>query len=186
MCLYIERKFAKYPLMPLGISKNWLDVVVTIVLVSHGMVFIPAEYYLPPYQQSAKEASSTRSGVLIIPLTISGAVGGALTGVNMYRTGRYRELIWFGAFMTAPGVGLFTLLAPDTPLVQIMIFQIIAGAGMGPLFLAPIIVIQAAVRHICVEINIGAIFDVFIDRCSSPMECSNFSDITKIDEPVGG
>lgn len=145
--LYIERNFAKYPLMPLGIFKNWRNVAVTIVLVTHGMAFIAAEYYLPLYLQSAKEASPTRSGVLIIPLTISGAVGGALTGVIMHRTGRYRELIWFGAFMTALGVGLFALLAPDTPLAQIIIFQVIAGAGMGPLFQAPIIAIQAAVSQ---------------------------------------
>lgn len=49
--------------------------------------------------------------------------------------------------MTALGVGLFALLAPDTPLVQLVIFRIIAGAGMGPLFQAPIIAIQAAVSQ---------------------------------------
>ena len=145
--LYIERRFAKYPLMPLDIFKNWRNVAVTVVLVTHGMAFIAAEYYLPLYLQSAKEASPTKSGVLILPLTISGAVAGALSGVAMHRTGRYRELIWFGAFMTALGVGLFALLAPETPLAQIVIFQIIAGVGMGPLFQAPIIAIQAAVSQ---------------------------------------
>lgn len=54
----------------------------------------------------------------MIPLTNSGAVAWALSGVIVHRTRRYRELIWFGALVTALGVGLSGLLAPDTPLVQ--------------------------------------------------------------------
>lgn len=49
--------------------------------------------------------------------------------------------------MTALGVGLFGLLAPDTPLVQLVIFEIIAGAGMSPLLQVHIIAIQAAVSQ---------------------------------------
>lgn len=80
--LHIEREFAKYPLMPLGIFKNWRKVAVTIVLVTRGMAFIAAEYYLPLYLQSVKEAYPTRSGV-----------AWAWNGVIMHRTGRYREPI---------------------------------------------------------------------------------------------
>lgn len=145
--LFVEKRVAKYPLMPLGMFKNWRNIAVTIVLMAHGMAFIAAEYYLPLYLQSAKEASPTRSGVLVLPLTVSGAVFGALTGVVMHSTGRYRELIWFGAVLTAVGVGLFALLDPQTSVARIVGFEILAGAGMGPLFQAPIIAIQAAVSQ---------------------------------------
>lgn len=141
--LYVERRWAKYPLMPLELFKDWQNIAVTLVLITHGMAYIAADYYLPLYLQSVKQASPLRSGVLILPLTITSAAIGALTGVVIHHTGRYRELIWVGAFGTLLGTALFILMGPKTPIVQVIVFQVIAGVGLGPLFQAPIIAIQA-------------------------------------------
>ncbi|KAI6917694.1 putative MFS transporter, partial [Hortaea werneckii] len=63
--IFSEKRLAKYPLMPLDMFKDMSNVALFLVGFSQGMVFIAAEYYLPLYLQSVKQASPLRSGVLI-------------------------------------------------------------------------------------------------------------------------
>ena len=65
------------------------EITLTILHIAIGMVFIAAEYYLPLYFQSAKQASPLRSGVLVLPITASEGVMGCVSGIIMLKTGRY-------------------------------------------------------------------------------------------------
>jgi len=48
-------------------------------------VFIAAEFYMPLFFQSVKEASPMRSGVLTVPITAGEALMGIIAGIFIHR-----------------------------------------------------------------------------------------------------
>ncbi|KAK3717206.1 hypothetical protein LTR37_005915 [Vermiconidia calcicola] len=145
--LFSEKRLAKYPLMPLGMFKHRSNNAAFAVCFTHGMTFIVAEYYLPLYFQSVKQASPLRSGVLILPITLSEAAMGILTAFLIYRTGRYREVIWLGMFLLTLGTGLYIHFDRTSSVAEIVGFELIGGIGAGFLFEPPLIAIQATVSQ---------------------------------------
>ena len=145
--LFSEKKLATYPLMPLGMFNNRSAAAACLVTFCHGFVFIAAEYYLPLYLQSVKAASPLRSGVLLLPITLSTAAMGVVSGLIINGTGRYREIIWFGLALLAIGTGLYILLDTSTSIAKIAGYQILMGVGSGCLFHPPLIAIQALVHQ---------------------------------------
>lgn len=110
-------------------------------------VFIAAEYYLPLYFQSAKEASPLRSGVLLVPLIVATAGTGVLNGIIIHRTGQYRPSMWLGTILMTLGNGLYVMLNPDTSIGAIIAFEIVEGIGSGLLFEPPLLAIQQGVEQ---------------------------------------
>ncbi|GAQ09932.1 uncharacterized transporter C3H1.06c [Aspergillus lentulus] len=145
--IYSEKRLAKYPLMPMSLFAQASNIATLAVAFAHGFVFIAGEYYMPLYLQSVKEASPMRSGVLVLPLVLSEAFAGIITGAIIHRTGRYRELIWLGMTLLTIGNGLYIHLNAYSSLGQIIGYQILSGIGAGFLFEPPIIAIQAMVSQ---------------------------------------
>ncbi|KAI0116931.1 MFS general substrate transporter [Daldinia grandis] len=145
--IFSEQRLAKYPLIPLGIFKDWSNIATFLLAFAHSMVAIGAEYYLPLYFQSAKQASPVRSGLLILPMMITESTVDVLVGILIHRTGRYREIIWAGAAFMTLGTGLYINFRPDTSLGEIIGYQIINGIGTALLFQAPMLAIQNTVSQ---------------------------------------
>jgi hypothetical protein len=112
-----------------------------------SQVFISAEYYLPLYFQSVQEASPLHSGLLILPVIVTEATMGILTGVLIHRTGRYLEIIWIGTIFMTLGFGLLIDLNATSTLREIIPFQIVTGIGSGVLFEPPLIALQTLVSQ---------------------------------------
>jgi hypothetical protein len=106
-----------------------------------------AEYYLPLYFQSVKDASPLRSGVLLVPLIVATAGVGVLTGVFIHRTGQYRPPMWVGSVLMTLGTGLFISLDAHTSIAKVIGYEIIEGVGAGMLFEAPLLAIQQGVHQ---------------------------------------
>lgn len=70
----------------------------------------------------------------------------AAVGIFIRKTGRYRPPIWFGTFMMTLGFGLYINFPASPSWPRIIIYQIIAGLGVGPNFQAPLIALQSKVR----------------------------------------
>jgi hypothetical protein len=68
-------------------------------------------------------------------------------GAIIHRTGRYLELIWIGMAITSIGFGLFIRLDIETPLIEIIFVEIIAGVGVGLVFQPLQISLQSSVDH---------------------------------------
>jgi len=143
----VEKRLAKYPLMPMSIFSDRSNVATLAVTFFHGVVFLGSEYYLPIYFQSARLASPLRSGALIIPFTATEALSGVVAGVIVHQTGRYVELINAGMLLTTLGVGLFILFSASTNLGQVLGITVVAGIGSGFIFSPPIVAIQARVAQ---------------------------------------
>jgi len=108
-------------------------------------VFIAGSYYMPLYFQAVLGASPLLSGVYLLPLALSLSVVSAGTGIFIKKTGKYLPPIFFGFFMLTLGFGLFIDLDDKANWAKIIIFQLIAGIGIGPNFQAPLIALQTKI-----------------------------------------
>ena len=140
-----EWKLAKYPLMPLRLFKRRSNIAALATCFVHGFVFISGSYYLPLYFQAVLGASPLLSGVYLFPFVLSLSFMSAAVGIFIRKTGQYLPPIWFGMAFMALGFGLFINLPAEASWPRIIIYQIIAGLGVGPNFQAPLIALQSLV-----------------------------------------
>lgn len=145
--IYSEARIAKYPLIPMPLFKSTTNVAVLSVVFLHGFAFIAAEYYMPLYFQAVLEASPLRSGLLLLPFIVTGALAGVACGVIMHRTGRFRPIMWVGTLVLTLGFGLFIDFSATTSTATAVGFLMIGGLGSGVLFEAPLIAIQSQVQQ---------------------------------------
>ncbi|KAL2437086.1 Efflux pump dotC [Exophiala dermatitidis] len=141
-----EWKFAKYPIIPLRLFRDRSNLASLGVCFVHGFVFIASSYYLPVYFQTVLDATPILSGVYLFALVLSLSFASASVGIVIKKTGRYREPIWFGLVMMTLGYGLFIDLEPRANWAKIIIYQIVAGVGVGPNFQSPLIALQSHVK----------------------------------------
>ncbi|KAL7929914.1 MFS general substrate transporter [Trichoderma chlorosporum] len=146
--VYSEQRLARYPLILMSIFKGRANVAVVVIALAHSMASFGAEYYLPLYFQSVKQASPVESGILILPMIITVAVLDILSGVFMHKVGRYRELIWLGCVFLTLGTGLFIMFGADTNLGAVIGFQIIFGIGMALLMNTISVAMQNTVSQV--------------------------------------
>ncbi|EFW20971.1 conserved hypothetical protein [Coccidioides posadasii str. Silveira] len=145
--LFSEKRLAKYPLMPLTVFKTLSSNATIIVAMGHSMVNIGIEYYLPLFFQSVRQASPLHSGLLLLPITITAAAADVVAGILIHRTGRYREIIWFGVTLMTLATGLYIDFWTDTPLARIIGIQIVGGTGTALLFQTPLLAIHNSVSQ---------------------------------------
>ncbi|KAJ5111331.1 Efflux pump dotC [Penicillium argentinense] len=146
LAMLSEWKLAKFPIIPPRLFNEWYNVLILMVCFCHGFVFISGTYYLPLYFQTVLLATPILAGVYVLPMALSLSVVSAIVGVGMKKTGRYREFIIAGLFFMCLGFGLFIDLKPYASWARIIIFQLIAGVGVGPNFQAPLVAFQANIR----------------------------------------
>ncbi|KAH6866779.1 MFS transporter-like protein [Alternaria rosae] len=145
--IYSEAKVAKYPLIPMTVFRRRTNVAAFLVVFFHGFVFIAGEYYMPLYFQAVLEASPLRSGLLLLPFIVTGAIAGVLCGLIMHKTGHFREIIWVGTVICTIGFGLFISFDAYTSTGKAVGCVIVGGLGSGILFEAPMIAIQSQVEQ---------------------------------------
>ena len=141
-----EWKFAIYPIMPMGIFSSVSKAAALGVTFFHGFVFISSSYYLPLYFQAIRGAAPIQSGVDLLPTAISLAISSIACGVWIKKVGTFLPPIYFGMFMMTLGFGLFIDFNATSSWPKLIIYQIIAGLGIGPVFQAPIIALQAHIN----------------------------------------
>ncbi|EHL02315.1 putative Uncharacterized transporter C3H1.06c [Glarea lozoyensis 74030] len=137
-----EWKFARYPVMPMRLFNHPSNFAALGTCFFHGYVFIAGTYYLPLYFQAVLGATPLLSGVYLLPLALSLSFVSAASGIFIKKTGRYLPPIWFGMIFMTLGFGLLIDLDVRANWAKIIIFQIIAGIGVGPNFQAPLIALQ--------------------------------------------
>ncbi|OJD29865.1 major facilitator superfamily transporter [Diplodia corticola] len=144
--LALEWKVAKYPIMPLRIFSNVSNLASLGVCFLHGFVFISATYYLPLYYQAVRGAGPILSGVYLLAFALSLSIVSAATGIVIKKTGAYLPCIIFGFVFLTLGFGLYTNIDAHSSWTKIILYQIVAGIGVGPNFQSPLIALQAHVH----------------------------------------
>ncbi|KAH0593059.1 hypothetical protein MHUMG1_09306 [Metarhizium humberi] len=106
-------------------------------------VFIASAYYLPLFFQGALGATPILSGVYLLPTAVSLSVASIGTGVYMRKTGKYLAPMYAGFVLQTVGYGLFISLGSEASWAKVILFQIVAGIGVGPNFQAPMVALQS-------------------------------------------
>ncbi|KAH8804440.1 MFS transporter [Xylogone sp. PMI_703] len=145
--LFSESRFARHPIMPLGMFRNKSNAACLFIGFVQHFVLQAAEYYLPLYFQSAKEASPFRSGALLLPLMVTESLMSVAAGIYIHHNGRYVELIWAGVILLTLGSGLYINLNATTSVGSTIAFEVVVGLGAGLLFDPPLIALQAHVSQ---------------------------------------
>ncbi|KAH7076944.1 major facilitator superfamily-domain-containing protein [Paraphoma chrysanthemicola] len=141
----IEWRIAPYPLMPLELFSKRSNLAALGTCFFHAFVFISGSYFLPLYFQAVLGATPILSGVYLLPQAVALSSMSMITGITIKKTGKYLPLIWFGMFMMTLGFGLFIDFDVNSSWAKIIVYQIIAGIGVGPNFQAPLIALQSLV-----------------------------------------
>jgi MFS family permease len=157
----IEWRVAPYPLMPLDLFSKRSNLAALGSCFLHAYVFIAGNYFLPLYFQAVLGATPILSGVYLLPQAVALSFMSMFTGIFIKKTGKYLPLIWGGMFMMTLGFGLFIDLDVNSSWAKIIVYQIIAGIGVGPNFQAPLIALQSLVPvssfsiHNCCVVRVG-------------------------------
>ncbi|OAA46957.1 multidrug resistance protein fnx1 [Metarhizium rileyi] len=141
-----ESMVAEYPVIPFSLFRHRTSVAAFALSFMHSFTFMGGSYWLPLYFQAVMGASSLLSGVYLLPFVLSLSITSASVGVVIKRTGNYKIPIMFGLTVMTLGFGLLVDLGDDRNWAKIIIFQIIAGIGVGPNFQSPLIALQTNVE----------------------------------------
>ncbi|KAI1191850.1 MFS general substrate transporter [Nemania serpens] len=146
VAILVERYVAEYPVIPLRLFRSRRNIVAFAICFVHGAVFISGSYYLPLYFQAVVGASPLLSGAYSLAFALPLSIVSALTGVWMKKTGQYMPAIVFGMVLLTLGFGLFIDLGSPVNWAKLIIYQIIAGIGVGPNFQSPLIALHSGLQ----------------------------------------
>lgn len=112
----------------------------------HGFTYIACLYYLPLYFQLVLGASPVQSGLWLLIAAVPMSVITVAVALVIARTGWYRPVTWISAASLTLGVGLAIAFPSYRNWPLIVFVLLLAAAGIGPLFQAPLLALQAQVN----------------------------------------
>jgi EmrB/QacA subfamily drug resistance transporter len=142
--LFIESRAAD-PIVPLSLfrSRTFTISVASMFLAAFG--FFAGIIFLPRYFIVVQGASATESGYSLLPMLLALIVSATLSGQIVARTHHYTLLILGSMLTLGLGCFLMTNLTADTPRVQLWLWMVIAGLGIGPSFAVFTLIVQNSV-----------------------------------------
>ncbi|KAG0095721.1 hypothetical protein BGZ93_005536 [Podila epicladia] len=111
-----------------------------------GMVFMGCTFYVPLYFQVVQGATTTMSGVRLMPNVIGFCISCISSSVVLKWIKDFRLHLWFGLTVMTTGVGLLILFDTDTGIVQQVVTVFVMGFGNGLILQNCIIAAQLAAR----------------------------------------
>ncbi|KUI60247.1 hypothetical protein VP1G_07462 [Cytospora mali] len=143
---FIEWKLPKYPIVPLRIFKQASNIAALVLCFSQGLCMIGGSYYLPLYFQAVLGAHPLLSGVYLLPYAVSFSLCSFFTGILIRKTGQYLPTAWTGITIMTLGFGLLIDLPDSAYWPKIILYQIVAGIGVGGNLNAPLVALQANIN----------------------------------------
>lgn len=144
--LFIWReRFATEPIIPLGLFKNSIVSVTTILSTLVGMVMFGAIIFIPEYQQLVRGDSATKSGLMMLPLVLGMMTASITSGRLISKYGHYRKFPIIGTILLTTALVLFAGIAVDTNRALMGAWMFVLGAGMGMIMPVLTLAVQNAV-----------------------------------------
>ena len=129
--LFAEKRIGEEALIPLHFFKNKTFALTSIAGVVVGMGMFGGLASLPLYLQIVHGLTPTKSGLMLIPLTLGIAMGAITSGRLISKTGRYKVFPIVGVSLMIIGSLLLHTLQYSTPYWQAIIFMLVFGLGLG-------------------------------------------------------
>jgi EmrB/QacA subfamily drug resistance transporter len=143
--VFAERR-APEPILPFHLFRHqiiWSSLLVS-SLISVGM--FGATLFIPLFIQTAIGSTATRSGAVMMPMSLALILTAMLSGQLITRFERYRFLAIGGAGLTALGTFLLSRMDIHTPASTVVRNMIIMGTGLGLTLPVFTIAVQNAVE----------------------------------------
>ncbi len=136
---------APEPIIPLHLFRNrtFSASMISIFLATFG--FGAAIVFLPLYFQVVQGSDPTASGYQLLPFLLGLIVSSIASGQIVSRTGRYKAVIVVGLIILTVGLYLMSGLRANTSDIELSLWMIVAGAGVGPMFAVFTIIVQNSV-----------------------------------------
>lgn len=110
----------------------------------HGILLWSIVYYLPVYSEGVVQHTPLRAVVDSLPLAFTVTPMSIVCALLIERSKRYLWTVWLGWFLSTAGFGTFVFLSYGTPPRIYNGLQVATGIGLGFLFPALSIPLQAA------------------------------------------
>jgi predicted MFS family arabinose efflux permease len=125
-----ERK-ASGPVLPLHLFKNSIFTLSNLGSFMVGIAMFGTIMYMPMFVQGVQGISATLSGYVVMPITLSMVISGAVGGQFITRTGKYKGIVLGGLVVIALGLFLASTMTAKTPIWLAILYMVIVGAGLG-------------------------------------------------------
>ncbi|KAF9346892.1 hypothetical protein BGX26_001611 [Mortierella sp. AD094] len=99
-----------------------------------GLCFMGCAFYLPLYFQIVKGASTTSSGLRMMPCSLAIVFSTITSSFLLKKFKDYRFFIWTGTALMTLGIGLFILFNVGSGLGEQIGFVVVMGLGQGLIF----------------------------------------------------
>lgn len=136
--------YSKNPFVRLSLFKSLNAAAVYLGAFIYGVLTYSLLYYLPLYFQVAYGYLATRSGIALLPWTVTVGLAALIVGLLISRKGRYSCFVWFGWVATTVGISLLLSLQKDTPLSLWLVLSVTGGLGLGITWSATSFALQVA------------------------------------------
>ncbi|KAI0394403.1 major facilitator superfamily domain-containing protein [Xylariaceae sp. FL0594] len=137
--------FAREPVMPPRLFHHRTSVVVLVDTFLNSVMYYWFLFFLPVYFQAVALYSSSRAGYSLLPQSLAGIPGAAISAIALSIWGKFKPIHFTGFAFTTLGMGLLSLLSETTTIAERAVFQIIGALGIGiiidtllPAFQAPV------------------------------------------------
>ncbi len=134
--IYAERR-AKEPILPLYLFRNSVFTISTVSIFLLGAITLAGTVYIPLFLQLVQGLSPSASGAYLTILMFAMIITAILSGQIISKTGTYKKLAIMSFAIGTVGMFLLSTLTPNTSNLELIIYEIIVGIGVGlamPLF----------------------------------------------------
>lgn len=142
---YEATDLAAEPVIPPRLFRTRTSVIVAIITFINSALLFWLIFFLPVYFQAVKLYSPRRTGVALLPQSLVGIPGAAISAIALSRWGKYRPLHFAGFAGWMLGLGLLSTQDENTSVGEWAVFQSLLALGAGmvlntllPSFQAPV------------------------------------------------
>lgn len=142
--IFWEHK-APEAILPMHLFKNDIFSVSVILSLLAGVALFAAILFIPEYQQIVRGYSAVKSGLLLLPMVGGMMVMLVTSGRLITKFGHYRIFPIIGTFITAIGMWLFSHLTLHTTQLELSLWMIVLGIGIGSFMQVMTLAVQNSV-----------------------------------------
>ncbi|KAG8157126.1 hypothetical protein KVR01_013116 [Diaporthe batatas] len=145
---YYERHLSSNSLLPFRIFTNSTAISSLSSGFVHGCILYTVLLYIPLYFQAVLLEVPLEAGKSTLPVCCLTVAFSFIAPIIIEVTRRYQVLIWLGWIIITLSLGLWCLVDQNTPRAEIYVFQALLGVGLGTVFTASQVPMQASMDHV--------------------------------------
>ncbi|KAI6089743.1 MFS general substrate transporter [Hypoxylon rubiginosum] len=146
--IYEKKSKPAEAMMPYSKFTNSTSIICLATSFLHGLLLYTTLSYLPLFFQAVFLETPLEAAKSILPCCCLSVAFSFIAPMVIEFTRRYRVLLWLGWMATTLFLGLWLLINQSTSWAEVYIFQSILGVGLGTVFTATQVPMQASVSDV--------------------------------------